>query len=347
MKRIRYKMSTKQNKTKNPLKKWYIQKKAKLSPINRAYYGYFRNILSNSVYRIILVLTLLFESFVIFLFLSSSTTVSQNWVSWGVIWGGYIIIIYIPLKYFYANFNQLSFETEVNKTIRLLKLEIKSLSEPLPFYFKNYRSFQAKITQLRTNLIDFLENSEIVSPPIPNFEFNRLKKRIDIFFNCVSEVLVPINKLFSYEEEIDAHHYGTLPDEEFETEHEEEEHLRETTGQFTEFDLNAMAEFLDYLWGVLFEKETEPYSPLHYKHPVNMVLLSRFFDSWNKKIAACQNCKVIFKKASDDIEAYYASVSELESERRQRRWKLRDDVIVVIASVGISTLIQYLISLAK
>lgn len=47
-------MSKKTNETKNPLKKWYITKKSKLDPIARDDDKYFINILSNSLYRIIL-----------------------------------------------------------------------------------------------------------------------------------------------------------------------------------------------------------------------------------------------------------------------------------------------------
>lgn len=251
-------------------------------------------------------------------------------------------MVFFPAKYIWSNFKQLDYEMGVSRQISFLKWRIKSLSKPSEKK-KNYRSFQANMTVLRNYLVGFLENSEIVSPPISNFELNRLKTRIDIFSNVASEVLVPSNKLFSFEEEFDAHYGFDMPPEEPD-DRDEEENNRGITGQFFEFDLRAMDEFLDHLWDVLFDKEAKRYSPLSYKHPVNLILLSRFFDKWNSKIAVCGNCKAVFEKAKKDIEEYYKSVGELENERRQRRWKLRDDAIIVIVSVSLSTLIQYLIS---
>ncbi|MGD0405701.1 MAG: hypothetical protein ABSB10_03525 [Candidatus Bathyarchaeia archaeon] len=336
------------NETKNPLKKWYLQKKSFYdNPIHKDYSRYLGNILSNSGYRIILSCVISIGIFAFFAVLLSEAKQTSNWVITAVSFAIFIILIYFPAKYVWANFNQLSYEVEINIAISSLKWRIKNLSKTVGK--KNYRSFQAGINRLRINLINFLENSEIVSPPVSNFELNRVKKRIDIFSNCTSEVLVPINKLFSLEEEIEEqnneNYENFLLDDVDETGYVEE--IRQKTGQFTDFDLKAMDDFLDHLWDVLFEKEIKPYSVISYKHPVNLILLSRFFDSWNAKIATCNNCKLIFERASKDIEEYYKSATELESESRQRRWRLRDDVIIVIVSVGLSTLIQYLISLPK
>jgi hypothetical protein len=124
-----------------------------------------------------------------------------------------------------------------------------------------------------------------------------------------------------------------------------EDAQRQESGEIVSFDLYAMEEFLDYFWIVMFEKEPKRYSPFSFKHPVNLIMLSRFFDSWNSVLAFCADSKGAYEKASKDIEEYYKTVGELESERRQRRWRLRDDVTVVLVSVGISTLIQYLISI--
>ena len=154
--------------------------------------------------------------------------------------------------------------------------------------------------------------------------------------------MVPSKKLFSLEEEIDDHNRGASSEEFFD---EEDEHMRDLTGQFFNFDLQAMDDFLDHLWDVLFDKEVKPYSLFSFKHPVNLILLSRFFKTWNSKIAKYVNCSSIFERTKNDIEEYYKSVSELERESRQRRWKIRDDVMIVGVSVGLSTLIQYLISI--
>jgi hypothetical protein len=347
-------MSTKPNKTKTPKKKWFLRENSIYnSPISRAYRKYLRNILWNSAIRIIFsafFAGLFLTTLILFLLFLSAGKLVSNWVLTSVVLATLIVPLYFSAKYVWSNYNQLSYEIRVNQAISWLKWRIKRLRTSKEK--KNYRAFQFEITILRTNLMNFLENSEIISPPIANFELNRLKERIDIFSNCASEALVPINKLFSRAEEFGAEVAQAQSESgEFNPDDEllemEEEQNREMTGEFTDFDLKAMDDFLDHLWDVLFEKEVKPYSPSPYKHPINLILLSRFFDRWNSKIATCPNCKEIYKRAKKDIEDYYKSVSEMEQESRQRRWRLRDDVIVVIVSVGLSTLIQYLISLPK
>jgi hypothetical protein len=244
---------------------------------------------------------------------------------------------------------QLNFETLLNSSIYDLRYYIGELRKPKTI--KNYRSFQGRINRVRQNLKDFVENSEILSPPIFNYELDRLQKRIDVFFNCVSEVLVPINKLFSraeeYEQEEESQYYasqGPSEEEIFETELEQ---WRDVTGEFNDFDLGAMDEFLRYLYLVLFERETKRYSPLSFKHPVNLIVLSRFFDRWNSVISSCSNSKAVYEKANKDIENYYKQLGRIESKRREQMWQLRDEVLIVILSVGISTLVQYLIQHVK
>lgn len=319
------------------------KRNSKLDPILKKYYEYWNNILWNSTWRIIVcVLMCIFLLYLLYAFISTVQQ-STNWLLPSFVSGTSIVMALFPIKYLWANYNQLSYETELNKSISSLKWRLKSLQKPSGK--KNYRSIQAGITELRNNLIGYLNNSLIVSLPISNFELNRLKQRMDIFFNCASETLVPINKLFSLEDEIEDYYFGErMQTADEEAEQEWKQHNRQESGEFTEFDLDAMDEFLDHLWDVLFDREPKRYSLYGYKHPINLILLSRFFVTWNQKIAVCDNCKQVFAKAEQDIEAYYKSVTELEGENRQRKWRLRDDVIIVIASVSISTIIQYLIS---
>jgi hypothetical protein len=327
-------------------KRWRFRQNTRIDYIQRQALKYQGNIYSNSAYRILL--SVLFFIFLIYLLYALITNVrSGNWYLAAVSTIVFTGMFYLPAKYLWLNYDQLSYELEVSKSISNLKWRIRYLSKPQGK--KNYRSFQAGISELRRNLIGYLDKSEIVSLAVPDFELNRLKKRIDIFSNCVSEALVPIDKLFSNAAERDKEFYGEPPpdDEEFEVydfgKSYETAQERAMTGEFTDFDLDAMDEFLDHLWSALFDKEVRRYSIFSYKHPVNLLLLSRFFDEWNVKIARCNNCKPIFKKANEDIEAYYRTVSQLEGENRQRKWKLRDDVILVITSVAISTFIQYLL----
>ena len=59
-------------------------------------------------------------------------------------------------------------------------------------------------------------------------------------------------------------------DEEF------EEMKRSEMGIINWFGIYALDEFLEYLGDVLYVP-SKPYSPFSFKHPINMILLSRFF----------------------------------------------------------------------
>ncbi len=340
-------MSKKSNR-RNAIINWFYGKGIFQNLIAKAYRENNLNILSNSVYRIILssfVLVAVIVSFYLFMISIGQT---NNWVSQLIAVGFFVAIIYLPAKYFYVSTNQILAELSVNFSISNLKWSIFFLKKQQRD--KSYRSLQAKMNRLRTNLLDFLEYSEILTPPISNYELNRLRKKIDAFFNCASEVLVPIKKSFSRSQEYDEYlaqlEYESVehPTDE-ELAEEVEEQARQETGEIVCFDLWAMDEFLNYFWTIIFEKEEERYSVFSFKHPVNLIMLSRFFDIWNSVLASCTNSMGTYEKASKDIEEYYKSIGELESERRQRTWRLRDDVIVVAVSVGLSTLIQYLISI--
>ncbi len=333
-------------KEKNPFKKWYSKLWKKFLPKRRAYYRYYRNIILNSKNRILVSILFALGIFALVVVLLEVSRASNMFFA---IWASFffILVSFCPINYIWKNFNQLDYETHVNLDINSLKWRIRSLN--ITKEKKNYRALQSNIAGLRSNLINYLENSEVVSPPVSNFELNRVKKRIDVFFNCKSEVLVPIDKLFSLSEQRDKEFYGEPPEEDEDFDHYEFgktyeiNQERGMTGEFNEFDLEALDEFLDYLWDVLFDKEIKPYSVYSYKHPVNLILLSKFFDMWNSKIERCENCKMVYKKARYDIEEFYKSEDELESEKRQRSWQLKDNVIVVLVSVGLSTFIQYLI----
>lgn len=327
-----------------------LEDKIARTPLQKEYYKTLRTIMSNNLKRLIFLIS---DSVLIgFLLYSLSVSFSYatNIIGQSVLLIFFLALLYAPVAYFYRSANQLNYETLLNSSIYDVRHEIAELRKPKTI--RNYRSLQGRINRVRQNLKDFVEYSEILSPPIFNYELDRLQKRIDIFFNCASEVLVPIKKLFSraeeFEEEMAQAQYESSqvsPEEEFLE--MEEERVRDMTGEISDFDLEAMDEFMRYLWIALFEKETKRYSPLSFKHPVNLIVLSRFFDRWNSVISSCSNCKTIFEKASKDIEDYYRQLGRIESKRRQRIWQLRDEVLIVILSVGISTLVQYLIRLAS
>lgn len=314
--------------------------------LQKEYYKDFRIILSNSLNRLIfLVLDSVLIGLSLYL-LSISLNQATNIVGQLVFLLFFLALLYLPFIYFYRSFIQLNFEISLNSSIYDARYYIEELRKPKTI--KNYRSFQGRINRVRENLKDFVEYSEILSPPIFNYELDRLQKRIDIFFNCASEVLVPINKLFSRAEEFEREEARAYDESSQAPSDEEilemvEEQSRDITGEISNFDLGAMDEFMGYLWIALFEKETKRYSPLSFKHPVNLIVLSRFFEGWNSVISSCSNSKAIFEKANKDIENYYKQLGRIESKRREQMWQLRDEALIVILSVGISTLVQYLI----
>ena len=316
------------------------------APLWKEYYENFRIILSNSLQRLFFLLLDLVLIGLLFYLLSISLNQVAHIVGQLVLLLFFLALLYLPFTYLYRSSIQLNFETSLNSSIYDARRYIGELRKPKTI--KNYRLFQDRINRVRRNLKDFVEYSEILSPPIFNYELDRLQKGIDIFFNCASEVLVPIRKLFSraeeYEQEMEEEQRESsqLFAEE-ETLEMVEEHFRDMTGEIGDFDLGAMDEFMRYLWIALFEKETKRYSPLSFKHPVNLIVLSRFFDRWNSVISSRSNSKAIFEKTNKDIENYYKQLGRIESKRRQQMWQLRDEVLIVMLSVGISTLVQYLI----
>lgn len=339
---------SKKTKSSTSFKNWFFNNERFQNPIAKRYRKNALNILSNSAYRIISSFVVLLVIIALLYLLMMNIPQINNWISQLFALGFFVALFYLPAKYFFVSTNQILSELGVNFSISNLKWTISFLRKKQES--KHYRSLQSKMNRLRTDLLDFLEYSEILSPPIFNYELNRLQKRMDTFFNSASETLVPINKLFSraeeFQEEMALERYYDIPLSPDEEEVEiEEKRMKEYRGEIDNFDLIAMDDFLDHMWDALFEKETTRYSPFSFKHPVNLTMLSSFFNRWNSIIASCPNSKQIYEKARKDIEEYYKSIGELERERRQSRWKLRDNVVVVLISVGLSTLIQYLISI--
>jgi hypothetical protein len=316
------------------------------TPLQKEYYKNLETMLSNSLFRLIV---LALDVVLLFLLLYFARTVfgyTTNITEQFIITIFFLALFYFPAIYLYRSGFQLLIEMAVNTSIYDARHEIAELRKPESI--RNYRLLQARINRVRQSLKDFVEYSEILSPPIFNYELDRLQKKIDTFFNCSSEVLVPINKLFSRSEEfvkeIEQAQYESTdisPDEEF-LEMQEEE-IRQMTGEITDFNLRALDEFMQYLWNALFDKEAKRYSPITFKHPVNLIVISRFFDAWNSIISSCSNCKTIFEKASKDIDEYYKLVGKMQSQRRQRILGLQDAAVIVIISVILSTIIQHFI----
>lgn len=257
--------------------------------------------------------------------------------------GFYVLLLFVPLLYGWRSLLQIVQEMLLNSSIFHVRREIERIRRQR----KGFRALQFKINNARRELKDLIDYSEIISPPIYNFELDRLQKRIDLFFNVISEVLFPIPQVFSREEEIEqqmceAYYRSQERPTEEEMAEQYEEMQKRQEGIIDWFDLSALDEFLFYLGDSLFA-HSEVFSPFSFKHPINLIMLSRFFERWNTIVSSCRNCKNAYKKSKEDIEEYYKLLGRRESERRQRMRRLTDDALIVIISVVLSIIVNYLL----
>jgi len=328
-------MSTRINNSKD-------SEKNEASSLKEAYSKNLRTIASNLRYRIsFLILDFLLGLGLIYFFgyiVRSTADLAPQILSLIFL----IVFLYVPFAYFYRCGIQIMTELSLNNFILNIRADIEKLDkkkEPQ----KYTRYLQMDINRLRSMLKQFIDFSEIISPPIYNYEMDRLQRRIDIFFNSTSEVLFPAYGVFSEAQRIEAEYYESQipPDEEM-----EESGQEPNTGKIFNFDYHALDEFMEYLGKVLFES-VRPYSPFSYRHPINLIRLSRFFEKWNSIVASCINCKKIYSKAEEDVEKYYKEIGRMERQHKQRVRSLTDNVLIVIASVILSTVVGYLIQLAS
>jgi len=323
-------MNGKEKETEDPLKKWHRKN--------------LRAILSNVRYRLLflvgdgVLVVILFYLLKDALQFTTGSAVDQI-----LVLVTFIFFLFFPLLYGYRSFLQISLETSLNGAISGVRREIERIRKQK----KDFRALQTKINNTRINLKEFIDYSEIISPPVYNYELDRLQKRIDIFFNSVSEVLFSKPNVFSraqkieQQQSLDDYESVEHPTED-ELEEEIDEMEKDITGIIDWFDLYALDEFLQYLGDTLFT-HTEAFSPFSYKHAVDLITLSRFFDHWNSVVSSCKNCRRTFEKAKNDVEEYYKLLGERETQHRQRMLRLIDAVAVVIASVILSTIVSYLI----
>lgn len=257
--------------------------------------------------------------------------------------GAYLIVIYL-----YKSFNQILSELVLNASIYYLRKEIETLKKLKGV--QDLNALQVRINKVRANLKDFINLSEIRTLPLYNYELSRLQKKIDVFFNSISEILFPTQQVFSKAEKIEqqqtlAYYQAEEHPTEDELAEEFEEAQKAELGIIEWFDRSALDEFLQFLGDSLFVP-TRKRSPFSYRHPINLILLSKFFGYWNSVLSKCRNCNV-YEKAEKDIEEYYKLMSERNWQRKQRMWGLRDSTIVVIVTVILTTIstlvIQFLL----
>ena len=212
------------------------------------------------------------------------------------------------------------------------------------------------INKVRNVLKNYIDLSAIISPPIFNYELDRLQKRIDMFFNCISETLFPSTKSYSkYQEFIrqEMEDFQLELEEAFShaEENEQDENLQEEApsaedAKIHTFNMNALNEFMAYLGQVLYSP-VRYYSPLSYRHPINLIELSGFFEHWNKIVERCGNSRPHFLKAKKDVEEYYKLMGKAESQRKQRMRSLADNIVIIVASVSLSAVVTYLMKLVN
>jgi hypothetical protein len=256
--------------------------------------------------------------------------------------GIYAVFMALPIVYGWRSSMQIAQELTLNASIVDVRADIKHLKKQEDEKFRI--SLEADMNRTRLFLKNLIDLSSVISPPIYDYELDRVQKGIDIFFNSVSEVLFPIKQPFS---NADAQLQRTL-DEVFEDEEEEpmEEADWEPVDETDTIELvtihvvniHALDEFMAYLGDVLFE-ETRPFSPFSFRHHINLIKISKFMNSWNRTISRCANCKSAYEKAKKDIDEYYKS----RVESKQRFTRLTDDIVVVLVSVFLSVILSKII----
>jgi hypothetical protein len=329
------------------LKEWYW------SPSRVWHWNNLRAILSNVRYRILFLFFDLLIIIFLFYFLSFNLNYfyARGELFGQIFWLGFIsFLLILPAIYGYRSLNQIFSELDLNTSIHDIRREIEAYLRERG-KDRNTHALEVKMNALRKSLKHFIDVSEILAPPIYNYELDRLHKGIDVFFNSTAEALFPTEHLFSraqkmeQQQSLDLYRSQEHPTNE-ELEEQFEEGKKDEIGKIDWFDLRALDEFLQYLGNGLFAR-TSAYSAFSYKHPINLIMLSGFFDYWNSVVSSCGNCRTIFEKARKDIEEYYKSAGRREMLSRQRKWRLMDEAIIVIVSVALSTFLSYLLFVMK
>lgn len=223
-------MNRKEKETEDPLRKWHWKN--------------LRTILSNVRYKLLFIVVdggLI--AFLFYLLSYTSQYTRDSAVDQIVVLGTFILLFFFPLLYAYRSTSQILLETSLNGAISSVRREIKRIRKQK----KDFRVLQVKINNTRRNLKEFIDYSEIISPPVYNYELDRLQKRIDIFFNSVSEVLFSKPNVFSraqkmeQQQSLDYYESVEHPTEE-ELEEQIEEMEKDIIGIIDRFDLYALDE---------------------------------------------------------------------------------------------------------
>ncbi len=279
-------------------------------------------------------------------------------------------LIILGIVYFYRSSSQLLAEVYLSKHLSWVKMDIANLIQLSKIedeernedwdnqIEKNRHFLQQDISKARVILKEYIDYSEIVLPPIYNYELDRLQKSIDVFFNCSSEVLFPCAHTFSDSETFEKmqaeywdsseipflHPISMQEVKEIEAEVIEENKKKDfpdpRIARICEYNIQAFDEFIEYLGRVLYAR-VRPHAILRYRHPINLLELSRFFTYWNVVLASCRNTEEIYPKVKKDVIEYYKTMSSNERLQKKRITSLKDSILLLIVGGIISAFITY------
>lgn len=315
--------------------------------LKKEYYKNLESILSNIRYQIIFSFILVAIGITL---ISYSPFIIDMFTDWIVNQVLLLILLFVPfvwsIFFLRRSFNQISSLSSLNKSVYNVRKSIRDIKKTTKDK-RDFHPLQIRINKVRRDLKAYINYSEVLTPPVHNYELDRLQKSIDVFFNTIGEALFPTSFVFSRAQEIEqqeAIYYYQSQEHPTEDElaEEAEEAQKAERGEIDWFGLGAMYEFLYYLGDILF-KHMNSYSLFSSKHPINLIGLSQFFNYWNGVVANCRNSKGAYEKALADIEKYYEEVGKRETERRQRMRGLLDNVLIIIISSVISIIATYLI----
>jgi len=315
------------------LKKWKGEKKSTLH--------------SNLKYRWISTLSALGIAFALVYLFGLFARMATDIVSQVVVFAYLVFLIYLPASYYVKSMNQIMSEYSLNYSIYETRKQICNINRRKE-EDRDLRSLQTRVRKLHSDLSNFVRFSGVLTPVIRDYELNRLYMAIDTFFSVAGEVLLEdkswtFSRMHAIEKkEQDLDDYLQWEPTEKEIEDHLESERREQDGLIESFDFQAFDESLLFLGDTLFYR-TKAYSFFSTKHSINLVRLSRFFDSWNNILSSCRNSKKAYAKASNDIQIYYEKIEKRETEHQQRTSDLKISLLTIFVSVTLSAVVSMLL----
>lgn len=312
----------------------------KRSPLGEWAFNRQKTIFSNVRYRLILIILDLVLVILLLYLLSYTLNLAVGLAGQLFALGFFAVLLYLPIVYGTRSFGQINSEILLNGSIYSARRDIKRLTKGNNE--RDIHSLQVNINAVRINLKDFISVSSILSPPIYDYELDRAQKRIDIFFNSISKMLFPNKRPYSrtqlieQQQTLDYYQSQEHPAEE-ELAEEYEEAQRHDRGEIDWFDRETLDEFMQWLGDTLFVK-TEPFRPFSYRHPINLIDISGFFQNWNSVVSNCS--RAIYEETENDIMEYYKSIGQ----HKQRMRELRTGILITVIPVVLTAVLSVILS---